>query len=68
MPASNRLKDGGEKPAKGASRPEDVQLIARLQSLLQEREEIIKRLTVRRPRGHPGASGRSLRPCASLGT
>ncbi|XP_070469200.1 protein FAM184B isoform X1 [Equus przewalskii] len=42
------LKDGGEKPAKGASRPEDVQLIARLQSRLQEREEIIKRLTEER--------------------
>ncbi|KAM8800617.1 protein FAM184B [Rhynchonycteris naso] len=38
------LKNGGEKPGKGASRPEDVQLIGRLQALLKEREEIIKQL------------------------
>ncbi|XP_066240789.1 protein FAM184B [Saccopteryx leptura] len=42
------LKDGGEKPGKGASRPEDVQLIGRLQALLKEREEIIKQLTEER--------------------
>lgn len=47
MPACNRLKDSGEKPGKGASRPEDVQLIGRLQARLKEREEIIKQLTVR---------------------
>ncbi|KAJ1061159.1 hypothetical protein K5549_012182 [Capra hircus] len=41
------LKDSGEKPGKGASRPEDVQLIGRLQTRLKEREEIIKQLTVR---------------------
>ncbi|XP_055444089.1 protein FAM184B isoform X2 [Bubalus kerabau] len=39
------LKDSGEKPGKGASRPEDVQLIGRLQTRLKEREEIIKQLT-----------------------
>ncbi|XP_043428821.1 protein FAM184B [Prionailurus bengalensis] len=38
------LKDSGEKPGKGASRPEDVQLIGRLQTRLKEREEIIKQL------------------------
>ncbi|XP_045406597.1 protein FAM184B [Lemur catta] len=42
------LKDSGEKPGKGASRPEDLQLIGRLQTLLKEREEIIKRLTEER--------------------
>lgn len=47
MSASNRLKDSGEKPGKGASRPEDVQLIGRLKTRLKEREEIIKQLTVR---------------------
>ena len=46
-PARNRLKDSGEKPGKGESRPEDVQLIGRLQTRLKEREEIIKQLTVR---------------------
>lgn len=49
MSARNRLKDSGEKPGKGASRPEDVQLIGRLQTRLKEREEIIKQLTVRLP-------------------
>ncbi|EFB27885.1 hypothetical protein PANDA_004370 [Ailuropoda melanoleuca] len=44
MPAPNRLKDSGEKPGKGVSRPEDVQLIGRLQTRLKEREEIIKQL------------------------
>ncbi|XP_044801992.2 protein FAM184B isoform X3 [Bubalus bubalis] len=39
------LKDSGEKPGKRASRPEDVQLIGRLQTRLKEREEIIKQLT-----------------------
>uniref|UniRef100_A0ABI7ZFN4 Protein FAM184A/B N-terminal domain-containing protein n=2 Tax=Felis catus TaxID=9685 RepID=A0ABI7ZFN4_FELCA len=38
------LKDSGEKPGKGVSRPEDVQLIGRLQTRLKEREEIIKQL------------------------
>ncbi|XP_042840808.1 protein FAM184B [Panthera tigris] len=38
------LKDSGEKPGKGASRPEDVQLIGRLQTRLKEREEVIKQL------------------------
>uniref|UniRef100_A0A8C0S4R2 Protein FAM184A/B N-terminal domain-containing protein n=1 Tax=Canis lupus familiaris TaxID=9615 RepID=A0A8C0S4R2_CANLF len=38
------LKDSGEKPGKGASRPEDAQLIGRLQTRLKEREEIIKQL------------------------
>nr|XP_045737376.1 protein FAM184B isoform X1 [Mirounga angustirostris] len=38
------LTDSGEKPGKGASRPEDVQLIGRLQTRLKEREEIIKQL------------------------
>ncbi|XP_012493909.1 PREDICTED: protein FAM184B [Propithecus coquereli] len=42
------LKDSGEKPGKGASRPEDLQLIGRLQTLLKEREEIIKQLTEER--------------------
>ncbi|XP_055444090.1 protein FAM184B isoform X3 [Bubalus kerabau] len=42
------LKDSGEKPGKGASRPEDVQLIGRLQTRLKEREEIIKQLTEER--------------------
>lgn len=42
------LKDSGEKTGKGASRPEDVQLIGRLQTLLKEREEIIKQLTEER--------------------
>ncbi|XP_069350496.1 protein FAM184B [Eulemur rufifrons] len=42
------LKDSGEKPGKAASRPEDLQLIGRLQSLLKEREEIIKQLTEER--------------------
>uniref|UniRef100_H0WSD2 Family with sequence similarity 184 member B n=1 Tax=Otolemur garnettii TaxID=30611 RepID=H0WSD2_OTOGA len=42
------LKDSGEKPGKGASRPEDLQLIGRLQSLLKEREDIIKQLTEER--------------------
>lgn len=45
----DRLKDAGEKPGKGASRPEDLQLIGRLQTRLKEREEIIKQLTVRLP-------------------
>ncbi|KAM9699680.1 protein FAM184B isoform 2-T2 [Dama dama] len=42
------LKDSREKPGKGASRPEDVQLIGRLQTRLKEREEIIKQLTEER--------------------
>ncbi|KAF6129979.1 family with sequence similarity 184 member B [Phyllostomus discolor] len=42
------LKESGEKPGKGASRPEDVQLIGRLQTRLKEREEIIKQLTEER--------------------
>ncbi|XP_044801993.2 protein FAM184B isoform X4 [Bubalus bubalis] len=42
------LKDSGEKPGKRASRPEDVQLIGRLQTRLKEREEIIKQLTEER--------------------
>ncbi|XP_036901263.1 protein FAM184B [Sturnira hondurensis] len=42
------LKEAGEKPGKGASRPEDVQLIGRLQTRLKEREEIIKQLTEER--------------------
>ncbi|KAF6371703.1 family with sequence similarity 184 member B [Rhinolophus ferrumequinum] len=42
------LKDSGEKTGKGASRPEDVQLIGRLQTRLKEREEIIKQLTEER--------------------
>ncbi|XDC56345.1 hypothetical protein R6Z07M_007527 [Ovis aries] len=42
------LKDSGEKPGKGASRPEDIQLIGRLQTRLKEREEIIKQLTEER--------------------
>ncbi|XP_053434053.1 protein FAM184B [Nycticebus coucang] len=42
------LKDSGEKPGKGASRPEDLQLIGRLQSLLREREDIIKQLAEER--------------------
>ncbi|XP_036083440.1 protein FAM184B isoform X3 [Rousettus aegyptiacus] len=42
------LKDSGEKPGKGASRPEDLQLIGRLQTRLKEREEIIKQLTEER--------------------
>ncbi|XP_007101939.2 protein FAM184B [Physeter macrocephalus] len=42
------LKDSGEKPGKGESRPEDVQLIGRLQTRLKEREEIIKQLTEER--------------------
>lgn len=54
MPAPNRLKDSGEKTGKGASRPEDVQLIGRLQTRLKEREEIIKQLMVRLS-GQPGA-------------
>ncbi|XP_021115902.1 protein FAM184B isoform X2 [Heterocephalus glaber] len=42
------LKDSGEKPGKAASRPEDLQLLGRLQSRLKEREEIIKQLTEER--------------------
>ncbi|XP_045429841.1 protein FAM184B [Pipistrellus kuhlii] len=42
------LKGSGEKPGKRASRPEDVQLIGRLQTRLKEREEIIKQLTEER--------------------
>ncbi|XP_030720147.1 protein FAM184B [Globicephala melas] len=42
------LKDSGEKPGKGESRPEDVQLIGRLQTRLKEREETIKQLTEER--------------------
>ncbi|KAM5272339.1 protein FAM184B [Ctenodactylus gundi] len=42
------LKDSGEKSGKAASRPEDVQLIGRLQACLKEREEIIKQLTEER--------------------
>ncbi|EPY74819.1 hypothetical protein CB1_001888010 [Camelus ferus] len=38
-------KDSGEKPGKGASRPEDVQLIGRLRTRLKEREEVIRQLT-----------------------
>ncbi|XP_057581800.1 protein FAM184B [Hippopotamus amphibius kiboko] len=41
-------KDSGEKPGKGASMPEDVQLIGRLQTRLKEREEVIKQLTKER--------------------
>ncbi|XP_037386445.1 protein FAM184B [Talpa occidentalis] len=42
------LKDSGDKPGRAVSRPEDVQLIGRLQTLLKEREEIIKQLTEER--------------------
>ena len=60
MPVPNRLKDSGEKPGKGVSRPEDVQLIGRLQTRLKEREEIIKQLMVR-PSGPPGGLQGSFR-------
>ncbi|XP_007449885.1 PREDICTED: protein FAM184B [Lipotes vexillifer] len=42
------LKDSGEKPGKGESRPEDVQLIGRLQTRLKEREDTIWQLTEER--------------------
>ncbi|XP_037687338.1 protein FAM184B [Choloepus didactylus] len=42
------LKECGEKPRKGVSRPEDLQLISRLQTRLKEREGIIKQLTEER--------------------
>uniref|UniRef100_A0A5F9DQE7 Family with sequence similarity 184 member B n=1 Tax=Oryctolagus cuniculus TaxID=9986 RepID=A0A5F9DQE7_RABIT len=42
------LKDSGEKSGKGASRPEDLQLIGRLQTRLKEKEETIKQLTEER--------------------
>ncbi|XP_051021083.1 protein FAM184B [Acomys russatus] len=42
------LKDSGEKPGKGTSRPEDLQLISRLQTRLKEREDIIRQLTEER--------------------
>ncbi|XP_006872556.1 PREDICTED: protein FAM184B [Chrysochloris asiatica] len=42
------LKDSGDKPGKGASRPEDLQLIGHLQTLLKEREGAIKQLTEER--------------------
>ncbi|XP_057628175.1 protein FAM184B isoform X2 [Chionomys nivalis] len=42
------LKDSGEKPGKGTSRPEDLQLIGRLQTRLKEREDIIRQLTEER--------------------
>ncbi|XP_052590847.1 protein FAM184B isoform X1 [Peromyscus californicus insignis] len=42
------LKDSGEKPGKGTSRPEDLQLIGRLQMRLKEREDIIRQLTEER--------------------
>ncbi|XP_021512949.1 protein FAM184B [Meriones unguiculatus] len=42
------LKDCGEKPRKGTSRPEDLQLISRLQTRLKEREDIIRQLTEER--------------------
>ncbi|XP_055986345.1 protein FAM184B [Sorex fumeus] len=41
-------KDAAEKPAKGASRPEDLQLIGRLQTRLKEREDFIRQLTEER--------------------
>ncbi|XP_049645920.1 protein FAM184B [Suncus etruscus] len=40
--------EAAEKPGAGASRPEDVQLIGRLQSRLQEREDFIRQLTEER--------------------
>ncbi|XP_006884593.1 PREDICTED: protein FAM184B [Elephantulus edwardii] len=42
------LKESGEKPGNGASRPEDLQLIGHLQTRLKEREDIIKQLTEER--------------------
>ncbi|CAO2639990.1 Protein FAM184B [Lemmus lemmus] len=42
------LKDSGEKPGKGTSRPEDLQLIGHLQTRLKEREDIIRQLTEER--------------------
>ncbi|XP_014447939.1 protein FAM184B [Tupaia chinensis] len=42
------LKDPGEKPGKAASRPEDLQLIGRLQARLKDREDIIKQLAEER--------------------
>ncbi|KAM9237804.1 protein FAM184B [Dugong dugon] len=42
------LKESGEKPGKGESRPEDLQLIGHLQTRLKEREDIIKQLTEER--------------------
>ncbi|XP_028621182.1 protein FAM184B [Grammomys surdaster] len=42
------LKESGEKAGKGTSRPEDLQLIGRLQTLLKEREDIIRQLTEER--------------------
>ncbi|XP_069924190.1 protein FAM184B isoform X1 [Oryctolagus cuniculus] len=42
------LKDSGEKSGKGASRPEDLQLIGHLQTRLKEKEETIKQLTEER--------------------
>lgn len=42
------LKDSGEKAGKGTSRPEDLQLIGRLQTRLKEREDIIRQLTEER--------------------
>ncbi|XP_073898647.1 protein FAM184B isoform X1 [Castor canadensis] len=52
------LKDSGEKPGKGVSRPEDLQLIGRLQTRLKEREEIIRQLTEER-RFHNAVSHRN---------
>lgn len=73
MPAPDRLKDSGEKPGKGASRPEDAQLIGRLQTRLKEREEIIKQLMVRLSgplQGPAESSGRAIysAPGSALGT
>ncbi|XP_031198036.1 protein FAM184B isoform X2 [Mastomys coucha] len=42
------LKESGEKAGKGSSRPEDLQLIGRLQTRLKEREDIIRQLTEER--------------------
>ncbi|GAB1289635.1 Protein FAM184B [Apodemus speciosus] len=42
------LKESGEKAGKGTSRPEDLQLIGRLQTRLKEREDIIRQLTEER--------------------
>ncbi|XP_078534548.1 protein FAM184B isoform X2 [Lissotriton helveticus] len=57
----NEIKEMEEKPRKREARPEDLQLIGRLQEKLSERDQVIKRLTEERKLQHTVPSGEAHR-------
>ncbi|KAJ1214294.1 hypothetical protein NDU88_001917 [Pleurodeles waltl] len=57
----NEIKEMEEKPRKREARPEDLQLIGRLQEKLSERDQVIKRLSEERKLKHAVPSGEAHR-------